>query len=246
MTGNRGSANQYMETIVGGLQKMDMADAKNVIALTMDSPKVMQPFRRKFQARFPWLFACFLHGLNTIIGKISAHVQMLKKKKTNGFTPITTAVIKLVMDSDYWHSLDELICICKPFVDAIGNLEAQDVTLADCMLELIRCARHMAPFEVIPEDDLRFVDDERSTFSHEFHEMNTDIHALALFLHPLCRKIAISQVAKAKTFQGLYETVLTIARSWGWDSKRAGRLVEDLQQYMAHILSKNYQLTSLT
>ncbi|KAJ6602664.1 hypothetical protein DFH09DRAFT_1125301, partial [Mycena vulgaris] len=55
MTGNRGSADQYLETITGGLKKMDIGDAKNVIALTTDNPTVMQSFRRKFQARFPWV-----------------------------------------------------------------------------------------------------------------------------------------------------------------------------------------------
>ncbi|KAJ7602520.1 ribonuclease H-like domain-containing protein [Mycena rosella] len=293
MSGYRGSADKYMETIVGGLEKMEMADAKNVIALTTDNPSVMQSFRRKFQARFPWVlvFACFLHGLNTIIGKIVAFPGIKKiitatativtffnsshywggqleeeakafkvgrslksrtesrwyslilqalsavshkhplirvctrpdaQKRTNGFAPITPAVIKLVMDTDYWAKLDQLIRICKPLVDAI-----------DCMLELIRCARHMASFEGATEDDLAFTDHARSTFSHEFHAMNTDIHTLALFLHPRCRKLAISQVAKAKSFEQLCQTALVIAQSWGWDSQRAGRLLEDLKLYNA-------------
>ncbi|KAJ7733867.1 hypothetical protein DFH07DRAFT_780507 [Mycena maculata] len=55
MTGNHGSADQYMSTITGALEKMDIGDAKNIIALTTDNPNVMQSFRRKFQAKFPWV-----------------------------------------------------------------------------------------------------------------------------------------------------------------------------------------------
>ncbi|KAJ6628795.1 hypothetical protein B0H10DRAFT_2209241 [Mycena sp. CBHHK59/15] len=137
------------------------------------------------------------------------------------------------MDVDYWNKLDQLIRVCKPLVDAIGNLESRDVTLADCMLELIRCARHMASFEVTSDDDLGFVDHARSTFTHEFHDMNTDIHTLALFLHPRCRKLTLSQASKAKTFQQICQTALQIARTWNWDSNQAGRLLEDLQLYHA-------------
>ncbi|KAJ6628792.1 hypothetical protein B0H10DRAFT_1940177 [Mycena sp. CBHHK59/15] len=137
------------------------------------------------------------------------------------------------MDVDYWNKLDQLIRICKPLVDAISNLESRDVTLADCMLELICCARHMASFEVTSDDDLGFVDHARSTFTHEFHDMNTDIHTLTLFLHPRCRKLALSQASKAKTFQQICQTALQIARTWNWDSNQAGRLLEDLQLYHA-------------
>jgi hypothetical protein len=55
LTGNRGSADQYLTTITAAMDKMEIGDAKSVIALTTDNPTVMQSFRRKFQTRFPWV-----------------------------------------------------------------------------------------------------------------------------------------------------------------------------------------------
>lgn len=101
------------------------------------------------------------------------------------------------MNSKYWQHIEQLIQVCKPLVDAIGNLEAREVMLADCMLELLRCACHLHLLSLTEGDDPAFHDHTRTMFMHEFHEMNTDIHALALFLHPRCRKLAVSQVAKS-------------------------------------------------
>lgn len=57
LTGNRGTADIYLETAKGALKKMDLEDGANLIALTMDDPTVMQAFRRKFQLVFFWVLA---------------------------------------------------------------------------------------------------------------------------------------------------------------------------------------------
>jgi hypothetical protein len=44
LTGLRGTAETYLETVKGALKKMNMEDAKNVIALTTDDPNVMHAF----------------------------------------------------------------------------------------------------------------------------------------------------------------------------------------------------------
>ncbi|KAJ6566450.1 hypothetical protein B0H19DRAFT_1209599 [Mycena capillaripes] len=220
----------------------------------------MQSFRRKFQAAFPWVltFAYFLPGLNTIIGNMVAHPAIKKmitasativtifngshywggqleeeakatqlmqicprpdaQKKTNGFTPVSAAVIEWVMDTEYWNRVDQLIRVFN---------------LADCMLELICCARHMHSTEVAPEDDLGFLDHARTTFMHESYVMNTETHTVILFLHPRCRKLAVSQVAKSRSFQDMCKIALNIAQMWKWDAKRAGALLEDSQLYHA-------------
>jgi hypothetical protein len=116
-------------------------------------------------------------------------------------------------------------------MDAIGNLESWDATLADCMLELIRCAREMFRIELDPDEDVDFWVHAKLVFNREFHAMNTGIHALSLFLHPLCRKLAVSQAAKSRTFEQMCATALDIAKQWRWDKKRASNLVEDLKQY---------------
>jgi hypothetical protein len=44
--------------------------------------------------------------------------------------------LTILTDPEYWHRLNQLIKTCKLLVDAIGNLESCDATLANCMLEL--------------------------------------------------------------------------------------------------------------
>ena len=137
----------------------------------------------------------------------------------------------VIRDSRYWALLEQLIKTCKPLVDAIGNLESREANLADCMLELIRCARQMVRIELEPDDDVDFWVHAKAVFNHEFHNMNTSLHNLALFLHPMCRKLAISQAAKGRSFDNICKTALEVARQWHWDEARAKRLVEDMKQY---------------
>lgn len=55
MTGRRGSANALLDVMQQALEAMEVAEAKNFIAVTTDNPTVMQAFRRKFQAKFYWV-----------------------------------------------------------------------------------------------------------------------------------------------------------------------------------------------
>jgi hypothetical protein len=64
-------------------------------------------------------------------------------------------VIGIVLqDEEFWPHLRQLVKVIKPIVDAIGNVEARDTGLADCMLELIRCAQAMIHIPADPEDDI--------------------------------------------------------------------------------------------
>ena len=92
----------------------------------------------------------------------------------------------VIRDPCYWIQLEQLIKTCKPLVDAIGNLESREANLADCMLELIRCARQMVRIELDADEDLGFWVHAKAVFNCEFHSMNTSLHNLALFLHPMC------------------------------------------------------------
>ncbi|KAG2140571.1 hypothetical protein DEU56DRAFT_734975 [Suillus clintonianus] len=75
---------------------MEIGDGRNIIAATTDNPTVMKAFRRKFQEKFYWTFPCFLHGLNTIIGEICAHLFM-KRHVTKA-----TWVVTFFNGSHYW------------------------------------------------------------------------------------------------------------------------------------------------
>lgn len=59
LTGHRGSAVKYLETLKGALKKMDMSEARNIIALCTDDPTVMRALRRLFGADYYWVLVRF-------------------------------------------------------------------------------------------------------------------------------------------------------------------------------------------
>jgi protein-tyrosine-phosphatase len=252
--------------------------------------------------KFPWVltFPCFLHQLNTIIGKIAAFpaakqaissttqvitffisshywggqedevakregiTRSLKtytesrwysliillimfqchqnpltvtclrpdaQKKTNGLSPVNRDVVDLVLNRDHWCYVDQIIRICKPIVDAIGNIESRAANLADCMLEGLRCASALGKVQLEEGDDEDFLEHARAIFNQEFDAMNTDIHSLALFLHPLCKKLAIHQTIKKRTLDGLMKTAMKIAMQWEWNEAKVVLLCRNLKDY---------------
>ncbi|PIL30822.1 hypothetical protein GSI_06990 [Ganoderma sinense ZZ0214-1] len=57
---------------------IDVGNMKNFIAVTTDNPTTMRVYCQELQNKYYWLllFACFLHGMNTIIGHISTFATM--------------------------------------------------------------------------------------------------------------------------------------------------------------------------
>jgi hypothetical protein len=154
------------------------------------------------------------------------------QKKKNGFSPINRDIIRIVLGEPvYWDMINQIIRTCKPIVDAIGNLESRDANLADCMLELLRCARVMIRLELDDRDDPGFWAHAKAVFLHEFHLMDTNVHSLALFLHPKCRRLAVSQVAKGRSFQSMCSVALEIANRWGWSEAEVIQMIDDLKRY---------------
>ncbi|KAG2353490.1 hypothetical protein BDR07DRAFT_1495575 [Suillus spraguei] len=155
------------------------------------------------------------------------------QRRTNNQTPVSPAVVATVLhDVQSWKLLNQLIKTVKFLVDAIGNLESRDTTLADCMLELIRCARQMSQLQLDAEDDdTCFWMHARSVFNCRFHAINTNFHSLALFLHPMCRKLAVTDASKGRPFEFMVKTALAIAKQWRWGEHKAKLLIDDLQAY---------------
>ncbi|KAF9231952.1 ribonuclease H-like domain-containing protein, partial [Melanogaster broomeanus] len=312
MTGNRGNADNLVLVTQKAMTKMEIGDGKNIIAVTTDNPTVMQAYRRKLQALFPWIlissyfmyatFACFLHSLNTLIGEIVAYLLMKKviakttrivaffmsshywggqlndeaklqgikqrlkqncesrfyalilhclsvlshknalfqvclrpgaQQKTNNESPVAFDVIETILhDRFYWKRLEQLVKTTKSLVDAIGNVESRRASLADCMLELIRCAKHMSQLQLDPtDDDVGFWQHTKAVFNRRFHTTNTDYHSLALFLHPMCRKLAISQAASGRSVEHMVKIALGISMHWNWKQSKAVALISDIRTY---------------
>ena len=69
----------------------------------------------------------------------------------------------------------------------------------------------MAHLPMDDDDDLGFHMHAKAVFNCRFHSMNTEIHLLALFLHPLTQKLSISQAASGRSFQFMVQASLKIA-----------------------------------
>ena len=118
-------------------------------------------------------------------------------QQIDGFSPINTNVINVVVrDEKFWPAMEQLLKICKPLVDTIGNCKTRDASLASCMLELIRTARMMSQISLDLNDNIDFWIHAKQVFNRRFHAMNTNYHSLTLYLHPMCRKLPISQAAR--------------------------------------------------
>ncbi|KAF9234431.1 ribonuclease H-like domain-containing protein [Melanogaster broomeanus] len=214
MSGNRGNANNLVAVTQKAINKMEIGS-------------VMQAYRRKLQELFPWIltFACFLHSLNTLIGEIVAYPLMMKtitqttrimtfftsshywgrqlndEAKQHGisqrlkqncesrFYTLILHCLSVLSHKSYWKHLEQLVTTTKCLVDAIGNLESRQASLADYY------------------------------------------HSLSLFLHPMCRRLAITQAASGRSLEHMIKTALEIAKRWKWDKDKAAKLISDIQTY---------------
>ena len=136
-------------------------------------------------------------------------------RRTDGFSGVAAPVIHIIIrDDEFWPAIVQLIKTCKPLVNMIGDSETRDASLASCMLELIRAARKMSQIALDDGDHAGFWMHAKQVFNRRFHVMNTDYHSLTLYLHPMCCKLATSQVANGRNFEFMLTTALTITQQW--------------------------------
>ena len=99
------------------------------------------------------------------------------QKSKDGLSALPADIVVLVTrDLEHWDLTDQLLRVCKPLVDAIGNLESRNATLADCMIELFRCAQHIDQISQLPTDNADFAHHAKTIFTQQFHAINTDLH----------------------------------------------------------------------
>ena len=153
------------------------------------------------------------------------------QRSVRGLTPVAKDVVAMVFNIDRWCLTDQLICICKPLVDVISDVEACDATLADCMLQLIWAYQELVHLKPVERDDLEFLEHAHHVVNTQFHAMNTDLHWLALFLHPLCQKLAISIAVHSRKLNDAYCIAARIAKGWGWTKVLAVVLIADIKTH---------------
>ncbi|KAJ7495512.1 ribonuclease H-like domain-containing protein [Mycena latifolia] len=141
------------------------------------------------------------------------------QKKTNGFSAVGSDVIAIVLNTpEFWPLLNQVTRITKPIVDAIGNCESCQTTLADCMLELIHCARTMGKMTL---------EEDHTTFFSKFTRVFVSSSALSE------KKELLSKIYKihGHSLDLMIETALKIAHQWKWSAQKAIQLREDLKKY---------------
>ncbi|KAG2070026.1 hypothetical protein BDR04DRAFT_1201505 [Suillus decipiens] len=80
---------------------------------------------------------------------------------------------------------------------------------------LFQCTRQMSQLELdAKDDDNGFWMHVKSIFNRQLHAINTDLHSLAFFLHPKCRKLAVTDASKRRPFGFMVKTALTVAKQW--------------------------------
>ncbi|KAJ7331036.1 hypothetical protein DFH08DRAFT_940241 [Mycena albidolilacea] len=79
----------------------------------------------------------------------------------------------------------------------------------------------MGNFELEDDEDAGFLAHAKATFDRHFKYIATPIHWLALFLHPLCRKLAVSETAHGHNLEFM----------WRWTEHKACQLAADLKVY---------------
>jgi hypothetical protein len=154
------------------------------------------------------------------------------QKKIGGLSPVAPDIITIVLrDAEFWPAIEQGINIMKPIVDLIGDEESRESSLASCMLGLIRLAKTISQLPLEDGENLDFWLHAKAVFNRRFFAMNTNTHSLALFLHPMCRKLAISQAVNGRSFKFMVEVALDIAKQWRWSEQLAKMLVTDLKEY---------------
>ncbi|KAL1685827.1 ribonuclease H-like domain-containing protein [Schizophyllum commune] len=157
------------------------------------------------------------------------------QKPTKGLSAVKKAVVDAVcFEPDYWELLEQLIRITKPIVDMIGNLESRSCTLADCVLEAIRCGRALSEMVAGPDDNISFLMHAKDVYNRRIATMITPVHALALYLHPLCQSLAVSRATSSGyNYDSFLETALSIVHKWKYkkSKKVARQLADDMEDY---------------
>ncbi|KAJ7080858.1 hypothetical protein C8R44DRAFT_754211 [Mycena epipterygia] len=254
LTGERGKAPKCLDIAVKSLELMGDLEARNFIALTTDNPTTMQSFHRLNTlvgeiCAYPLIkkiitkanrTVTFFNGSHYWGGHVASHQQPLSitclrpdvQKKTQGLSAVGPDVIEIVLrTAEFWPLLNQLTRIAKPVVDTNGNCESCQATLADCMLDLIRCACTMLKMKLEENEDAGFLIHAKNTFDRHFKMIATPTHWLALFLHPLCRKLAVSNTAHGRSLDFMIEMALKLALQWKWSAQKAMQLKTDLKTY---------------
>ena len=154
-------------------------------------------------------------------------------RSQGGLSPVNKDVIEIViLNNNHWDFNQQIIDICKPLVDIIGNVESRDANLADCMVKLIDAYRTVLNLPIKETYNVDFYNHAVRVLMKEFHSINSPLHWFALFLHPLCRNLAVSSATHSRKIEDAIRIGLDLASRFRWTQDAAHRLVKNINTYM--------------
>ncbi|KAF9001179.1 hypothetical protein BDQ17DRAFT_1391105 [Cyathus striatus] len=213
LTGVQATADNLLAVANEALERRSV-NAKAIVAVCTNNPTTMQAFCCKWTVdrNFTWILPlpCFMHGINTVIGKIL------------NFPPIKQLIAKNVKIIRLKKNVETQFYAV--ILQAISIQEHKQILFKICSQNDAQCS--ICGLSPIKRDVI-----ESKTVTYYFHVMNTDLHWLALFLHPLCCKLAVSSLVHSRMVKDAFSLALDIARKWEWLKAEAEQLVKDIVLY---------------
>ena len=146
----------------------------------------------------------------------------------------------IISDRKFFDQVDVILTACKPVVDSLANLEEEQTTLADCLLELIHMVSRLRKSQ-------RTITKARGRFGHVCKCMNlrygqyvTSYHILAIFFHPRGKELIKDEV----TIKGMKRTFLNTLRKWEYSKTRVDWISQQFRAYRSG--SESFQSTAST
>jgi len=108
-----------------------------------------------------------------------------------------------------------------PILDSIGSLEQMNASLTDVALEILNLSIVIGGLEAAFAESnvtwaIDFAHHCRFVFARRFAEIDNDLLFLALFLHPLCRKLAVSDTPGSRTLDDAKAALMRLIEKWGF------------------------------
>jgi hypothetical protein len=138
------------------------------------------------------------------------------------------SVKNTIRDRDHFTGNKVLSSFLRPVIDALGRLERASTTIGDIWRELTVVYQQIKSIDVQYarfEDFKRHCERTVVTRSKAFDE---DIFFIGFFLHPLYRKLAVSQ---RYSIDDMVMLVLALAKKWGFGRLQAKLIKDEVYKY---------------
>ncbi|PLW43459.1 hypothetical protein PCANC_10057 [Puccinia coronata f. sp. avenae] len=161
-------------------------------------------------------------------------LELLRDPLVNTPT-ISDAVIKLIDDRDHFTANKTLVNLLKPVVDAIGNLERANTTLAHIWKELLDAYKNIRDVDIYTQFK-PFKQHCLDVLHAQTKVLHEEIYVVAFFLHPAYCRVAVS---KKHLISDIGQMILQIAKYWKFAKAEALLLQDAISRYYSNLYPFN-------